>query len=352
MNTQITIATGTTNPNQVATEALLSPRAALKLRSLRQSKDDLYGLLRVALDQAEELRSKIASIESELSGRQHPRQNRDHVAESTLEAELDAHRAKLAATLETIAARTSAWHGANYTVQGVESYLSEIAPTRAQQARQKLEAIRNAEATKAAATARRPAPALPVTRLDVERFVAANPDLGFPDAPEVMLKDRAPLVEQLAAVRRKILEAGAAMHEIESAPVPSSEAKAMARRQIEARAAAPSIGWLLDGAKVFEWPDDPDSERHEPDVLGLLCWVHGPAMIAKAEAEIDQLADDENALTDAERAKRLAAVKAERLELERREEAVIETIGGGIARRPEMDPRAILGIEGPEPRDG
>jgi hypothetical protein len=65
------------------------------------------------------------------------------------------------------------------------------------------------------------------------------------------------------------------------------------------------------------------------------------------EQEVDDLADDSQALDDAERGFREADLTARMLQTERVEEAFIEqaeAAGQTIARRPDADPRAVLGL--------
>jgi hypothetical protein len=80
-----------------------------------------------------------------------------------------------------------------------------------------------------------------------------------------------------------------------------------------------------------------------PDILGLFCWLHGDAMIRKLESDIDELADDEGALSDDEKREREAAILADILEIEREECALIEA-GAPYALRPDCDPRAVLNL--------
>src|SRR5207248_1704079 len=82
-------------------------------------------------------------------------------------------------------------------------------------------------------------------------------------------------------------------------------------------------------------------------VVPLFCWLLKDALLEKLDEEIDALADDESALTDEERGERLAALAAELLQAERREELLIVTAeaeGLQVMRRPQVDPRALLGL--------
>lgn len=77
----------------------------------------------------------------------------------------------------------------------------------------------------------------------------------------------------------------------------------------------------------------------------LLIWLMRDELKAKVRSLIPRHPD---AMTVAQREKRLAQIAAEKLDLERREEAVIEALeqqGRAVERRPDADPRAILGVE-------
>jgi hypothetical protein len=82
--------------------------------------------------------------------------------------------------------------------------------------------------------------------------------------------------------------------------------------------------------------------------IGAVAALLADRIFADLEVEIDRAAAvAPDPLPDEERAAALAAVKRELLELERREEALIEAeraAGNEIHRRPDADPLAVLGI--------
>jgi hypothetical protein len=89
------------------------------------------------------------------------------------------------------------------------------------------------------------------------------------------------------------------------------------------------------------------------DTLSLLFWVLRDEIVAKLEDEITEIADDESALSDEQRRVRIADAKSKILDLERTEEAIIVAAardGVVIDRRADADVRAVLGVNGPEPR--
>lgn len=75
------------------------------------------------------------------------------------------------------------------------------------------------------------------------------------------------------------------------------------------------------------------------------CWLHPNDVTAKLDAEIDALPVSPLALTAVDKAARFEELSAALLSLERDEEALI--VGSSaqeIARRPQADPRAVLGV--------
>jgi hypothetical protein len=92
-----------------------------------------------------------------------------------------------------------------------------------------------------------------------------------------------------------------------------------------------------------------------PDALALFCWLHKDALIAALESEVDLLADDLSQRIFEERATRIAALRAQLLEAERVEEALVcasEQSDAPVLRHNAADPRAVLGLSSalPAPR--
>lgn len=154
-------------------------------------------------------------------------------------------------------------------------------------------------------------------------------------------------------VRRGIEKAADAEASARYAPLSSSAAKAIARDAIEKLAKAPNVMDTIEGGNPFGLPAKaytdhvPFAQREHADIAGFLIWALKPAIVRAIESEIDESADDESALDDAERAERIAAAKAERLRLEREEESLILMAGERgqrVERRPDVDLRALLGL--------
>jgi hypothetical protein len=85
----------------------------------------------------------------------------------------------------------------------------------------------------------------------------------------------------------------------------------------------------------------------DPQAMPLLFWLHREALIAKVEAQIDAISDDPNALTAQQRTESLTEIDRDRLAIEREEEHWVSTAiegGANVLRRPDADPRAVLGF--------
>ena len=145
------------------------------------------------------------------------------------------------------------------------------------------------------------------------------------------------------------------------APVPVAAAKAALAKQLDALAAAgrPNVGKLIAVAGGLEWgakirvdriaPMNAARRDTMPDPSALIAWLFRDALGAALEAELDDLAEETEAaaLTDEDRAAEIARLEAELYLLEIREEQMIvrlERAGGEIARRPDANPRAVLGL--------
>jgi hypothetical protein len=166
-------------------------------------------------------------------------------------------------------------------------------------------------------------------------------------------------------VRNEIAERRADIHQVRSAPIPSSVAKRMVRAQVErlAESGAPNVLPVVEIAGRIGWPQrimrgdflgaaagvaaTGRAAVSGPDGLALVAWLFKDRLLEKLESEIDDLASDDAALSDEQRAEREAALLHGILEAERIEEALIEQTelaGQPIARRPDADPRAVLGL--------
>ncbi|WP_157961401.1 hypothetical protein [Microvirga flavescens] len=208
----------------------------------------------------------------------------------------------------------------------------------------------------------RPTTHLPSLFAKLEKWVRGQVAKGnsFQVAPPVSspLKKGEIQADAVERIRQRIRHLREDLKTVKAAPIPSEMAKRLAREQIEARAKAarPDVLELVETGGKVKWPtsanlhmirlrDDAASVVvPQVDVVGLLAWISGDALIAGIEREIDDMADDQNALTPQEQKTRKAEILADILAFEREEEAIIETTGTAIVRRLDADPRAILGV--------
>ena len=192
------------------------------------------------------------------------------------------------------------------------------------------------------------------------------------EAPEPALKKGELAPDALARTRGKIEELHLDLKMIEAAPFPSSVVKSRMRAQIQALAASgePDVMAAIEGGGQIEFRraffipqlvKGTDGKvagsvdfGAQIDTAGLVAWLHKDALIAALEREIDANADDASALDNSTRKKKSERAKAEILAAEREEEALVEIChahGHMVPRRDHADPRAVLGVNGPEPKD-
>jgi len=181
------------------------------------------------------------------------------------------------------------------------------------------------------------------------------------------------------AIRDELKRLDDALDGVRSAPVHSEAMKAAIRAEIGelAERGCPDVLRSIELGASLRWPQTP-SPMHKimghavgpggalpiaafvestptEDLKAVLAWALSEVLIAKLEAEVDELSEDANALTNEERAEQVADILATMLETERTEEALIELAesqGTTIPRRAEADPRAVLGLSSdlPAPR--
>lgn len=164
--------------------------------------------------------------------------------------------------------------------------------------------------------------------------------------------------ETIEKLRDKIAGLDADLHEANSANYTRSEIKATMRAEIEALAEAGRVDVMGTVAYLGElrWPRTrlttvdggapSTSMVFGTDARAVLAWLHKDALLARLEAEIDEQTDDAAALSAADRARRMRDLRAEKLKAEQAEAALMFADGRRDFRE-DMDPRAILGVEGP-----
>lgn len=155
------------------------------------------------------------------------------------------------------------------------------------------------------------------------------------------------------------------------APFTSADVKRKMRAEVTALAESgrPSVAGAIDFGEPIKFANAGQtfightvageavtSNEAAFDAQATLCWLFRDQIIAALDSEIDDVADDANALTTDERRKRIADAKKALLAAEREEEELVcmaRESGLTVARRHDCDPRAILGLadSAPAPRD-
>lgn len=210
-----------------------------------------------------------------------------------------------------------------------------------------------------------------------ERYLAQH--IGKVRPFEAKAKPKVMAGESVAdAIGRVRAERSALLTQLEAlraAPVTKDEAVARMRRQVAALAerGAPDLSQLYRADGRAYWPERtvraeliaftqlPDGTQPtvhggahfaEVDIVALFGWACRETLEAKLLAEIErQYATDgaDAGLTGEERNAREIELLDAILALERDEEALIMEGGDPLNRRPDVDPRALLGLTGPAP---
>lgn len=192
---------------------------------------------------------------------------------------------------------------------------------------------------------------------NLERYLAGLP-VGaviapFAGAAPELRKGETAIVA-VERCRRRVRELDADLHRIETAPIPSAEAKALKNAELDNRISRgrPRCSPLIDHGEPVEWPSVAlrSSGRDTVsaiDPVDILAWLFADQLRAKLDAEIDAVADDAAALSTEQRDQQRRQALRDKLTTERDEEAFVRmAIAGGalVMRRPEADPRAVLGL--------
>lgn len=303
----------------------LPTRARDKLLDLRQQAKDAYAILVTLTDERDEVRTERHQVEGHLKrltmaagvggfqlAPDHPRV----VAEQTKAEKLETELARLNGLYD---ARGARWQEIKRLVTVLDAWVSRLGS------------------------------------------VALEPYTG--PAPKLARAETAS--DAVERCRRRVRELRADLARVEAAPVPSSMAKEKARAEAArlVEQGRPNVGALIEGAGEIAWPTsaatvsawrDGRPDPNTPTVrtinpLALAAWLDPAALLARLEAEIDELADDANAMTDEAKAAKRAEILADLLAVEHEEEAFImqaAAAGIGILRRPDADPRAVLELSG------
>jgi len=303
--------------------ASLPPNAADKLRMLRDRVDDLHRLL-------PDFEDRRAAGEARLASEERLRRLTAHQQQGGFNLGPDDPRVKAAQRdLKTLTAeakrltdnyerKSAAWREASTTLSNVESWLSGGKPS------------------------------------GVVLRDHAEETLKLPKDEDVLT-----FIERQ---RRRVREARAALHTIESSPFPSAYCKQRMRGQIEqlAERGAVSVSRLVehDGdvefadehrtVPVFVAKDAAVASWTQPDAVALFAWMFRDELVKRLEAEVMAEADDAAALTHEERQRRAAEVQADLLAVERTECAAVWLAMSQnlpVEFRPDTDAVALLNVE-------
>jgi hypothetical protein len=303
----------------------LPPGARDKLVWLRDERDALHGAVQKAnarcapnLDATQELERRIYLLMNS-AGDPKLRPTKDHPKVKELRdqhAALEAEGERLAEVREV---RNAKWSAAASTVRMVEGYLNQLLDN----------------------------------GIDVSMHSGREPTARRGEfAPHAVERYR----EQRAQLR-------ADLRKIQTAPRPSSWAKHRAREWVSelAQQGQVSPAALIEIGGRLELPkrmaevhnSDPRNVVHAyvPDAVALLAWLFPEALTERLETMIDEVADDEHALTDTQRSIEIARITREVLQVERDEEFFVCAANGAVSRRDDVDVRALLDIDGPDPTD-
>ena len=312
------ISTGGRRPAKKLDELLPEPARA-KLRALRLRRDDTLALVRKDSENVERLRAELSRLKSrrieiESSGSWLPYQKKGALKQ--IDDELQLVEKDFERALEVRDPRAAKREHLAHLLSAIENWIE---------------------------------------RLPAEARITAAGRPTREKTSKVKLED-------LETIRRRIRERQADFRAATAAPIHSSEAKQLAKVQIEELASmgAPDCFRLIESGGQIEWPTTPpqlstfDASGVSFAVMGevsndvaLLAWLFKETLVSRIELEIDASADDEHALSTEQRAETLAACRRDCLAYEREEEALVEHAeanGLEILRRVDADPRAILGL--------
>lgn len=183
-----------------------------------------------------------------------------------------------------------------------------------------------------------------------------NRKSSFRPAKVVPARGLKPGEDWKAAIERQrglIAQIKAEIHRTRSAPIPSDDVKEKLRQDLAAlvEEGTPDVSPVFEGGQI-RWPrtrlltaDGSLITGNMPNIHGLLAWLNKDYLLARLDAEVDALADDEKALSHNDRLAKDRDLRKQLLQHEREEEAMIMAAGENnvlIYRRAYADPRAVL----------
>ncbi|WP_141713676.1 hypothetical protein [Bradyrhizobium elkanii] len=198
---------------------------------------------------------------------------------------------------------------------------------------------------------------------NIEAAIAARPAGTVAQTVEIEVPNfKGNVLDAIEARRRRLRELESDRARCRAAPWPSATAKARMREQIETLAesgrpdaTAPvehnePIGFPTQSRQV-EIYNVPGAAAigfvEQPNSIGLIAWLFKDALIAALDREIDEAADDGEALTIDQRREQEAEVLRDMLATAREEVMLVdraEKQGQHVAHRADIDPLALLSI--------
>lgn len=339
----------------------LPPAAAAKLARLRAARDDATAAIRDVLGRLQDARldhqRALGHLERLLAdplAQRHPPPVVHHIVRALPPGEADPRR-KTAEPPETDAEPSPQIRTARAAVERAEAEIARLEAHRRDLEARRWSGIRALE-TYLQGLARS---ARPIT----EHLEPVAPRLGKGQTA----------VDAITAHRRRLHELHDELAEARRRPRDKASIAAAARAEIEALAqrGAPDLAGLIAGRRGIRWPQVPvavdvaghvTTEGAPPivavahgravDALAVVLWAYGEDIGDRIEAEIMARVADADGITDEERQEIERRLLADVLDIERKEEEIIEQIevnGGVYLRRPNADPRAVLGLSGDLP---
>lgn len=190
----------------------------------------------------------------------------------------------------------------------------------------------------------------------VDKFLNRNGGVSFSRVDVTVAPAEGETVAgAIARVRGEIEDLARDLTRVRRAPRSADEVKAAMRARIDAmaRAGMPKIHDLTaETPRIDLFPSTLSGDTlgrmfNRTVMENALAWLHGDAIKAALEAEIDRRVGEDGVSAQA-RTKAEAELPVAILALERREEALIERAlmeGMEVGRRPDASPMAVLGIE-------
>jgi hypothetical protein len=165
-------------------------------------------------------------------------------------------------------------------------------------------------------------------------------------------------IEALAETRGAIAEFQEQARIADEAPVPLAEAEATVFAEVDRLAVEGKpkfehalaafktrLGGWRGGTLSWSVKYDEDQADYVPDAFTTLVWLHADAIKAHARDSLRANASPEDALSFEERKLRIAECETALLNLERKEEVLVQMCGAAASRRWDANPLAVLQIE-------